>query len=49
MPGKLHAWTRLVDGQWLACIDIRAATGHGKTGLDMWPWVTAEAVFVESP
>lgn len=37
------------DGQWLACIEIRVTTGDGKTGLDMWLWVTADAVFVDAP
>lgn len=49
MPGKLHAWARLVDGQWLACIEIRVINGDGKTGLDMWLWVTADAVLVDAP
>ncbi|WP_336882771.1 hypothetical protein [Rhodococcus globerulus] len=49
MPGKLHAWARLIDGQWLACIEIRVTTGDGKTGLDMWLWVTADAVLVDAP
>jgi hypothetical protein len=49
MPGRLHAWARLVDGQWLACCEIRVTTGDGKTGFDMWLWVTADAVFVDPP
>lgn len=44
MDGELHAWVRLTDGQWLGCVRVSAETGDGRTGLDLWLWVTADAV-----
>lgn len=44
MPGELHAWVRLTDGQWLCCVKIHATTGDCNPGLDLWLWITADAV-----
>ncbi|MEA1798283.1 MULTISPECIES: hypothetical protein [Rhodococcus] len=49
MPGKLYAWVLLSDGQWLGCVKIHALTGDGRTGLDLWLWVTSDAISSAGP
>lgn len=44
MHAELFAWVKLTDGQWLACVCVPARSGDGRTGLDLWLWVTADAV-----
>ncbi|WP_154606744.1 hypothetical protein [Rhodococcus sp. AQ5-07] len=39
----------LSGGQWLGCVKIRALTGDGKTGLDLWLWVTSDAISSTGP
>lgn len=49
MPGELYAWALLSDGQWLGCVKIHALTGDGRTGLNLWLWVTSDAISSAGP
>lgn len=42
MPGEQLAWIRLIDGQWLARVRVRAEIG--RTTILLEQWVPARAV-----
>ncbi|TSD94903.1 hypothetical protein FOS14_19895 [Skermania sp. ID1734] len=42
MPGEQVAWIRLIDGQWLARVHVRAEIG--RTTIMLEQWVPARAI-----